>query len=241
MAKRALDVAVGTLLALLVLPLIVVLAIAVAVEFRAWPFFVHERIGEGGRPLRFVKLRSLPPSTPKYATKDRIDVEVSRFGRLLRRTHLDELPQLFLVIGGQLSLVGPRPGMPEEYEPVDAYYRRTRLTVPQGCTGLWQIGTHTYGLPSEAPEYDFFYVENASVRLDLLVLWWTGRLMVGLGRARSLDDVPRWALRERAPLDVTAALTTGLGVVSPGPIPLASKASAASVLSDGGVMTTPSA
>lgn len=197
MGKRALDVTLGALLALLLVPLMVVLAVVVGITFRAWPLFVHERIGEGGRRIRFVKLRSMPPTAPKYATYEKLNVEIPRFGQFLRRTHLDELPQLFLVPFGYLSLVGPRPAMPEEYEPVDAGYREMRLTVPQGCTGLWQVGQHTDGLPSDTPEYDSFYVEHASVRLDLVVLWWTGLLMLGIGRGRSLDDVPAWALRRR--------------------------------------------
>jgi lipopolysaccharide/colanic/teichoic acid biosynthesis glycosyltransferase len=186
----------GTLLALALLPVMVVLAVVLAIIFRGSPLFVHERVGERGRPIRFVKLRSMPRETPKYATQDKVeDIDIPRFARFLRRTHLDELPQLFLVPFGRLSLVGPRPAMPEEYEPVDADYRDVRLTVPQGCTGLWQIGRHTDRLPSHAPEYDFFYVDHTSVRLDLLILWWTALRMVGLGQARSLDDIPSWARR----------------------------------------------
>lgn len=158
------DVVGGTLLALALLPVMLLLALASAITYRSWPLFFHERIGAGGRRIRFVKLRSLPTDTPKYATYDKLDSNISRFARFVRRTHLDELPQLFLVPFGHLSLVGPRPAMPEEHEPVDSHYRDMRLAVPQGCTGLWQIGLHTEGLPSEAPEYDSFYVEHASVQ-----------------------------------------------------------------------------
>jgi lipopolysaccharide/colanic/teichoic acid biosynthesis glycosyltransferase len=195
--KRAIDVVLGTLLALLLLPLMLLLAVAAAVTFGSWPLFVHDRIGQDGRRIRFVKLRSLPRETPKYATQDKVDVAIPPFARFIRSRHLDELPQLFLVPFGHLSLVGPRPAMPEEYEPVDPRYRQVRLTVPQGCTGLWQIGLHSAGLPSDSPQYDFFYVENASIRLDLLILWWTALAMLGLGRARSINDVPAWARRDR--------------------------------------------
>jgi len=194
--KRALDVVLGTALALLLLPLMLLLAVAAAITFRCWPLFVHERIGQGGRRIRFVKLRSLPRETPKYARKDRFELNAPPFGRFMRSTHLDELPQLFLVPFGHLSLVGPRPAMPEEHEPVDSEYREVRLTVPQGCTGLWQIGQHTDHLPSHAPEYDLFYVEHASVRLDLLIMWWTALSMLGIDRrTRSIDDIPAWARR----------------------------------------------
>ena len=196
MGKRTLDIVLGTVLALVLLPVMLVLALVTAVMFRGFPLFIHERVGERGRPIKFVKLRSMPRETPKYATQDLVeDIPIPAFARFLRRTHLDELPQLFLVPFGHLSLVGPRPAMPEEYEPVDAHYRDVRLTVPQGCTGLWQIGLHTDNLPSAAPQYDFFYVDNTSIRLDLLILGWTAMRMVGLGRPHSLDDIPRWARR----------------------------------------------
>lgn len=223
MGKRALDVVVGTLLALLLLPVMIVLAVAAGLTYRAWPLFVHERIGEGGRRIRFIKLRSLPADYPKYATYDKINLNIPRFGQFIRRTHLDELPQLFLVPFGHLSLVGPRPAMPEDHEPVDPQYREARLAVPQGCTGLWQVGRHTDGLPSDAPEYDYFYVDHASMRLDLVILWWTALLMLGIRRARSLDEVPAWALRRRAPeLDV-ATWGTGLAITSESPIQLVSQ------------------
>lgn len=209
---------VGTLLGVLLLPVMIVIAIIAGLTLRAWPLFMHERIGEGGRRIRFVKIRSLPADFPKYATYDKLDAGIPRFGQFIRRTHLDELPQLFLVPFGHLSLVGPRPAMPEDHEPVDASYRDMRLTVPQGCTGLWQVGLHTQGLPSHTPEYDSFYIEHANMRLDLLVLWWTGLLMLGIGRARSLDEVPAWALRRRErELDV-ATWGTGIAITSENPI-----------------------
>ncbi len=237
MAKRALDVVLGTLLGVLLLPLMVVLAVVAAITFRCWPLFVHERIGEGGRRIRFVKLRSMPRHAPMYATKGELDVDIPRFGRFLRRRHLDELPQLFLVPFGHLSLVGPRPAMPEEYEPVDPQYRAVRLTVPQGCTGLWQVGLHTDHLPSHAPEYDFFYVENANVRLDLLILWWTVLSVLGLSKGRSIDDIPSWACRPEAATGLAWQGDAQVGVDAA--IPLTSPASAVGTLGDG-IMTSSS-
>lgn len=194
--KRIIDVVLGALLALAATPVVLLLAIGTAITFRAWPFFVQRRVGEGGRLFPFPKLRTLPPGTPRYATKDALpDVVVPRFADFLRRSHLDELPQLFLVPVGWMSLVGPRPKMPDEYEPVNPVYGEIRQTVPQGCTCLWQIGRDTEFLPSEAPEYDTFYVAHKGWRLDAVILWWTALSMVGLGRAHGLDDVPRWARR----------------------------------------------
>ena len=201
MGKRAFDLLAGGVLLLLASPLIVALAVALAVDLRAWPFFLQERIGEGGAAIRFLKLRTLPPDAPAYALKHDFEMSLSRFRAFLRSRHLDELPQLVHVLTGELSLVGPRPRMPDAHEPVDPFYARRRVTVPQGCTGLWQIGAATDLLPSESPQYDLFYVEHTSLRLDLWILARTALQLVGLAAPVRLDDVPAWALR-RAPADV---------------------------------------
>ena len=196
MAKRAFDLGAGGLLLLLALPVIIVLAVGLAVELRAWPFFLQERIGQGGVPIRFLKLRTLPPDAPAYALKHDFEMSLSRFRAFLRTRHLDELPQLVHVVTGRLSLVGPRPRMPDLYEPVDPFYARRRVTVPQGCTGLWQVGAGTDLLPSESPQYDLFYVAHASLRLDLWILARTALQLVGMGSPVRLGDVPAWALRQ---------------------------------------------
>lgn len=190
--KRAFDLVVGTVLAIVATPLIAVLALLTALSLRAWPFFVQERITEGGRHRRFYKLRTLPKHTPPYALKRALQLDLPRIPLVLRRLHLDELPQLYLVPLGRLSLVGPRPKMPDDFEPVDPAYGAVRVKVPQGCTGLWQIGSHTHELPHETPDYDFFYLRYGCLRMDVWVLWRTLRHMVGMHRPVTLDEVPEW-------------------------------------------------
>ena len=184
----------------LALPVIVLLALALAIDLRAWPFFLQQRVGQGGETIRFLKLRTLPPDTPAYALKHDIDMSLSPLRGFLRRQHLDELPQLIHVITGRLSLVGPRPRMPDAHEPVDPFYARRRVTVPQGCTGLWQIGAGVDMLPSESPEYDLFYVKHASLILDVWILVRTALQTVGLSPQVTLADVPAWALRREPTL-----------------------------------------
>lgn len=207
MGKRVFDLVVGTLLLLVALPLILVFAVALAITLRAWPFFVQERIGQYGRPFRMLKLRTLPPTTAKYALKHSLDLAaLPAVSRFLRRTHLDELPQLLCVVAGTLSLVGPRPKMPDSHEPVDAGYAEARQSVKQGCTGLWQVGRDVDGLPHEAPEYDFFYIENRTLLLDLWILWRTVLVVAGFGRGVGVQDTPNWALAGAA-----SAAPTGPG------------------------------
>lgn len=201
MAKRILDVVIGGVLFVVALPIILMLAVALAIELQASPFFVQERIGQGGRPIRFLKLRTLPPTTPAYALKhDLDDMSLSRLRAFLRDRHLDELPQLWHVLAGDLSLVGPRPRMPDAFEPVDGDYATWRVEVPQGCSGLWQIGRHQDDLPSEHPEYDRFYIEHHSLGLDLWILWRTGLQAVGLAEPVGLADVPNGVLRQAIPV-----------------------------------------
>lgn len=214
--KRVIDLIAAFVLTVLTLPVVVVLAVVLAVHLRAWPFFTHERIGHDGRMIRVTKLRTLPPSTRPYALKTEVSLETSRLCLALRRLHLDELPQLWLVVVGAMSLVGPRPKMPDEHEPVDPIYGYERVTVPQGITGLWQVSDATNVLPSDAMQYDLFYVRNQTLLLDLWILWRTIGVVLGLGGEATLGDVPTWALpvtdpARRVVVSTDLTPTTALG------------------------------
>lgn len=202
MAKRALDVGLSLLLGVVALPVIIVAAIGAALALRAWPFFSHIRVGADGRDVRIHKIRTLPPNTPAYTDKYRLDLDATpAFCRFLRRLHLDELPQLFLVPLGRLSLVGPRPEMRSLHDQLDQAFAELRTSVRPGCSGLWQVGARSEQLIHEGAEYDRFYLAHASARLDLWIMWRTALMLVGIGRVVSLDDVPEWALgRHAAPV-----------------------------------------
>jgi lipopolysaccharide/colanic/teichoic acid biosynthesis glycosyltransferase len=192
--KQVVDVVLGSVLAVLLAPAMLVLATVLAMQTRAWPVFVHDRIGRNGRSFRFPKLRTLPRATYCYADKTMCELRpASRLAAFLRARHLDELPQLFLVPLGRLSLVGPRPKMLDEHEPMDPLMGSTRTLVRQGCTGLWQVGEHTSGRVSDAPLYDLFYLRYGSLRMDAWILWRTVAQAFG-ARGVTLGDVPRWTL-----------------------------------------------
>jgi lipopolysaccharide/colanic/teichoic acid biosynthesis glycosyltransferase len=202
--KRVVDVTVGLVLSVLVLPAIVALALATALVLRAWPFFTQDRIGFGGSRFRFVKIRTLPASAPPYADKYELaSVRSPWLSQRLRRLHLDELPQLLLVVTGKMSLVGPRPEMPALHADFAPDFAIDRTAVRPGCTGLWQIGERCDHLIGEAPEYDAFYLAHTSLRLDAWILWRT-LVMVVRGTTVNLDAVPSWALgRERVVIPAT--------------------------------------
>lgn len=193
--KRLLDVVLGSVLAVLALPLIALIAIGLLVSLRANPFFVQRRPGRDGRTFRIIKLRTLPPSTPHYASKHELKIEdmgLPWLCELLRRTHLDELPQLFLVPLGSMSLVGPRPRLPDTVEAVDFHFDSLRRAVRPGCTGLWQISSAADDVATGAPRFDLFYLRHASVRFDVWIMLRTIGTVLRFGRPIEVDDVPAW-------------------------------------------------
>ena len=182
-------------LLLLALPLI---ALTAAVSFgcyRAWPFFVQDRVGLGGQPLRFVKVRSLPPDTARYT--DKYSLEASRIPavmRTVRRLHLDELPQLLHVVRGQMAFVGPRPEMPNLHAQLPARFASERVSVRPGITGLWQISPHCHQLIGERTEYDRLYIWHRTPAFDAWILLRT-LLKMTLGRTTQLYEVPHRLVR----------------------------------------------
>lgn len=191
--KRCFDLALGLPLAIVTIPLLVLFGAGSAISYRANPFFVQPRVGRGGRIFRFVKIRSLPPDTPVSADKYQISgVRNTRFGRFIRRFHIDELPQVWLVVFGKMSLVGPRPEMVDLSSTFMDDFVDTRTQVLPGCTGLWQVSTGVEGLINESPEYDEHYVDQWTLRLDAWILWRTGKSILGGQRLKDVGQVPTW-------------------------------------------------
>ena len=181
-AKRVVDVVVATLLLVVALPIIAVSALVTMAVLRTSPFFSQTRIGRDGEPFKLLKVRTLPRSTPHYANKYEVaQLRIPAFSRMLRRLHLDELPQLLLVLSGKMSLVGPRPEMPNLYGTFDADFAARRIRVRPGCTGLWQISEHCDRLIFEHPEFDDFYLEHRTLGLDLRVMARSVRLLLPFG------------------------------------------------------------
>jgi exopolysaccharide biosynthesis polyprenyl glycosylphosphotransferase len=180
--KRSLDMllAIGSLA--LVWPLMALVALIIKLESRGPALFKQRRVGLGGRQFEMYKFRSMHQDAERkqaelmglnQATgplfKIRDDPRLTRFGRLLRRTSLDELPQLINVLRGEMSLVGPRPGLPQEvaeYQP----WHRERLQVPPGITGLWQVSGRSDLSFDEMCLLDIYYIENWSVAMDLMIM-----------------------------------------------------------------------
>jgi lipopolysaccharide/colanic/teichoic acid biosynthesis glycosyltransferase len=134
-------------------------------------FFVQQRVGRDGALFSIFKFRTMRSDAAAYEPGPRSgsDPRITRLGRRLRATSLDELPQLLNVLRGEMSLVGPRPEMPFIAERYDAWQRR-RLSVPPGLTGLWQILGRKDLPMHENLHYDFYYIRNRSLVLDAWIL-----------------------------------------------------------------------
>lgn len=169
--KRLIDLTLSILLLIITFPLWIIISIAIKLDSKGPVFFKHERVGYKGKRFILYKFRTMYVDTPPYkeAPKDERDPRITRVGRFLRRTSLDELPQLINVIKGDMSLVGPRPEMPFIVEKYSSWERR-RLDVKPGITGMWQIlGRKDLPL-QENIHYDLYYVKNRSLLLDLLII-----------------------------------------------------------------------
>ncbi len=175
------------LLITLLTPVMLVVALAIAIDTRGPVFYKQRRVGKDGREFTIIKFRTMVTNAHKLVTqlaeqneghgllfKMRKDPRVTRVGAVLRRYSIDELPQLFNVLAGPMSLVGPRPPLPEESARYAPDVRR-RLLVKPGLTGLWQVSGRS-DLPwEEAVRLDLRYVEDWSLALDAVILWKTFR------------------------------------------------------------------
>lgn len=169
--KRVFDLTVSLLAIALLSPVWLVIAILIRLDSAGPVIFRQKRVGLGGKEFDFYKFRSMHTSAAAYAftPKSSEDPRITRFGRWLRRSSLDELPQFMNVLRGEMSIVGPRPEMPFIVETYNEE-QRERLRVKPGITGVWQISA-VRGEPIHANmEYDLFYIEHRSLLLDFIIM-----------------------------------------------------------------------
>jgi exopolysaccharide biosynthesis polyprenyl glycosylphosphotransferase len=183
--KRAIDVAIILLVSPILLPLLLFVAVAIRLEGAGPILYAARRVGENGREFRMIKFRSMvqdadllreelvkqsgdDPRRPKIKN----DPRITRVGRFIRATSMDELPNFINVLLGQMSLVGPRPPTPEEVQHYEPWHMQ-RLSIMPGITGLWQINGRSDVPFDEMCLLDIYYIENWSVKLDAQILMMT--------------------------------------------------------------------
>jgi len=180
--KRIFDIVFSLVALILLLPVFIVIAILIKIDSPGPIFFVQRRVGKGEKEFLFYKFRSMVHGADKM--RDRLhhlnetqgpifkikrDPRTTKMGKFLRKSSMDELPQLLNVLKGEMSLVGPRPPLPEEvakYTP----HQLNRLTITPGITCLWQISGRSNISFYEWIELDIYYIQNRSFSLDLKIL-----------------------------------------------------------------------
>ena len=189
--KRLFDIAAVLASSIIVLPVVLVLAMIVATDGSS-PFYWNDRVGKGGRTFRMLKLRTMVPNADamlqEYLDRNaearlewdstqklKTDPRITRIGRILRKTSIDELPQLWNVLIGDMSLVGPRPMMPSQ-RPL--YHGLAYYSLRPGITGIWQVSDRNESAFSKRAEYDSEYDEKLTFRMDMWLLWSTVRVVL---------------------------------------------------------------
>jgi lipopolysaccharide/colanic/teichoic acid biosynthesis glycosyltransferase len=181
MARRAFDVAVAATVLALTSPLVALALVAIRLESRGNPIYRQRRVGRDGREFDVLKLRTMVDGAELLGAGlaiDEGDSRITRVGTMLRRTSIDELPNLVNVLRGEMAIVGPRPTLPSQ---VAQYTERElgRLAVRPGITGWAQVNGRA-SLPwSQRIELDLWYIEHRSWRLDLAILLRSARMVLG--------------------------------------------------------------
>ena len=188
--KRVLDIVLSAIALIVLSPVFGIVALLVRTDSPGPALFSQERVGRGGRMFRIYKFRSMTVDAPErlaelrehnegngllFKLKD--DPRVTKLGRVLRKYSIDELPQIWNVLVGDMSLVGPRPPLANEVEEYEDHVRR-RLYIKPGLTGMWQIGGRSALSWEDSVALDLYYVENWSVVGDLMIIWRTFRVLI---------------------------------------------------------------
>lgn len=185
--RRAHDVVLSVLALLVLWPLMLIVALAVVIDSPgAGPIFAQTRVGRDGKLFTFYKFRTMRPNAEAELEdllpynemegpvfKIRNDPRITRIGKFLRKTSIDELPQLWNILRGDMSIVGPRPAIPREVEQYDDYARQ-RLLITPGLTCYWQIQPNRNSLTFDQwVELDVKYIKERSLRTDWRIIWKT--------------------------------------------------------------------
>lgn len=194
--KRVFDLFFAVLMIIVLAPLFLMVAALVWIDVGVPMVFWQERIGRFGRPLHIYKFRTMRSSVDKGARPVEESMRLSILGRQLRRSRLDELPQLFNILTGSMSLIGPRPLLPID-QPKN---RELRLSIRPGITGLAQINGGTLLSPEEKDALDEWYVQNATLLLDIRILLLTA-LVILRGERRNEEEIEKAVISRRGRLE----------------------------------------
>lgn len=170
--KRFFDVVFSIILLAILLPIFVVIIIILSIENKGSPFFIQLRPGKNARMFKLIKFKSMNDNRDSKGKLLPDNKRLTKIGRIIRNTSLDELPQLINVLLGDMSLIGPRPLM-ESYLPLYNDFQNRRHNVLPGITGWAQINGRNAVSWNQKFEYDVWYVDNFTLKTDIMIIWKT--------------------------------------------------------------------
>ncbi len=168
--KRLGDITLAVLLLLLLLPIYVLLALIIRLQDGGPAIFKQKRVGKNGKKFLFYKFRSMSVSTPNVESCETQKLQITSLGKFIRRSNLDELPQFFNVLKGDMSFIGPRPPIPTQKELVEMRRANGALALQPGLTGWAQVNAYDGMPPEQKAAFDGEYAQRLSLGLDLLIL-----------------------------------------------------------------------
>lgn len=194
--KRILDILAGFAGVVIMTPVMVVIATIIWLKLGSPVLFRQKRLGRNGIPFVIRKFRTMTDKRDKFGNLLPDAQRVTRFGRVLRRTRLDELPELATIISGEMSLVGPRPLLESSFVEMDAF-ERVRFSARPGLTGWSQVNGNTLLTLGEKAALDIWYLNHWSLKLDMVILWRTlGVVLFGeIRNEKNIAEAVEYATR----------------------------------------------
>ncbi len=168
--KRLFDLTTSIILLMVLFPLLLVTALIIIAQDGGNPIFKQKRIGENGKEFVFFKFRSMPINTPNVQSNEVSKLKITPFGKLLRRTNIDELPQLLNILNGTMSFIGPRPCIPSQLELITLRQKNGSIKVRPGLTGWAQVNSYDFMSNIAKADFDYFYFCNMSLTLDVKIV-----------------------------------------------------------------------
>lgn len=171
--KRLFDIILAIWLIIILIPIYIVIGTIIFLQDFGQPIFKQMRVGKGGKEFMFYKFRSMPLKTPNVESHQKDKLKITPFGKFIRRTNLDELPQFLNVLKGDMSFIGPRPPIPSQEKLIDLRRKNKSLDLKPGLTGWAQVNSYDNMPEDVKANFDGEYADRISFKMDLLILFKT--------------------------------------------------------------------
>lgn len=168
--KRVIDIIASLTLILVLSPLFLIIMLVIYLQDGACPIFFQQRVGKNGEIFTLYKFRSMPPQTPNVQSSKVELLNITPFGKILRRTNIDELPQLLNIFKGDMSIIGPRPSLCSQNALTELRKRNGTLNIRPGLTGWAQVNSYDFMPEAKKAELDSYYAQNINLIIDIRIV-----------------------------------------------------------------------